>query len=306
LKARRPGLLQANCLTRPLTAEGSTHDRCCDRRAHGGDLAALAKGGRTNFVGFLLRLAARLPFLFIGGRFYGPKRSGRFASALVVVELTAMLCTMGEKRGLASGCRTTTTDPGPLVADGIFLALLVASVCAFALWLVPAPMFPSGNLRRARPVARAGDSGAGDDRDHARGAGLSLRHGATVRARAIVEPWTISIMAGAMAFVAPQSGLSIAYLVSIYAALATAAWPFLRTYGSRAAGARTAAHGPADRARAAACRSRRDRMGHPRLDLFILGLFAAPSAVGVYYVAQQVASLPQKLKTSFEPILGRC
>src|SRR5690606_23086725 len=26
--------------------------------------------------------------------------------------------------------------------------------------------------------------------------------------------------------------------------------------------------------------------------------------VGIYYVAQQIASLPQKLKTSFEPILG--
>jgi O-antigen/teichoic acid export membrane protein len=44
--------------------------------------------------------------------------------------------------------------------------------------------------------------------------------------------------------------------------------------------------------------------GTRRLDLFILGLFAAPQAVGIYYVAQQVASLPQKLKTSFEPILG--
>ena len=44
--------------------------------------------------------------------------------------------------------------------------------------------------------------------------------------------------------------------------------------------------------------------GTRRLDLFILGLFAAPAAVGIYYVAQQVASLPQKLKTSFEPILG--
>jgi O-antigen/teichoic acid export membrane protein len=44
--------------------------------------------------------------------------------------------------------------------------------------------------------------------------------------------------------------------------------------------------------------------GTRRLDIFILGLFAAPAAVGVYYVAQQVASLPQKLKTSFEPILG--
>ena len=44
--------------------------------------------------------------------------------------------------------------------------------------------------------------------------------------------------------------------------------------------------------------------GTRRLDLFILGLFATPAAVGVYYIAQQVASLPQKLKTSFDPILG--
>ena len=44
--------------------------------------------------------------------------------------------------------------------------------------------------------------------------------------------------------------------------------------------------------------------GTRRVDVFILGLFAAPAAVGIYYMAQQVASLPQKLKTSFEPILG--
>jgi hypothetical protein len=36
----------------------------------------------------------------------------------------------------------------------------------------------------------------------------------------------------------------------------------------------------------------------------MLGLFFAPEIVGIYYVAQQVASLPQKLKTSFDPILG--
>ncbi|MBC7492194.1 MAG: hypothetical protein H7241_07110, partial [Novosphingobium sp.] len=34
------------------------------------DIAALARGGRTNVFGFLLRLAARLPFLFIAGRLY--------------------------------------------------------------------------------------------------------------------------------------------------------------------------------------------------------------------------------------------
>jgi O-antigen/teichoic acid export membrane protein len=44
--------------------------------------------------------------------------------------------------------------------------------------------------------------------------------------------------------------------------------------------------------------------GSRRLDIAILGLFFSPAVVGVYYVAQQVASLPQKLKTSFDPILG--
>jgi O-antigen/teichoic acid export membrane protein len=44
--------------------------------------------------------------------------------------------------------------------------------------------------------------------------------------------------------------------------------------------------------------------GSRRLDIAILGLFFSPAIVGVYYVAQQVASLPQKLKTSFDPILG--
>ena len=65
------------------------------------DIAALAKGGRTNFFGFLLRLAARLPFLFIAGRLYGPAALGRFASALVAVELAGQFCTLGQKRGLA-------------------------------------------------------------------------------------------------------------------------------------------------------------------------------------------------------------
>jgi O-antigen/teichoic acid export membrane protein len=41
-----------------------------------------------------------------------------------------------------------------------------------------------------------------------------------------------------------------------------------------------------------------------RLDLFILGRFASAEVVGVYYVAQQVASLAGRLRTSFDPILA--
>ena len=39
-------------------------------------------------------------------------------------------------------------------------------------------------------------------------------------------------------------------------------------------------------------------------DRAILGLTLAPAAVGIYFMAQQIASIPQKLKTSFDPILG--
>jgi O-antigen/teichoic acid export membrane protein len=44
--------------------------------------------------------------------------------------------------------------------------------------------------------------------------------------------------------------------------------------------------------------------GTRKLDVFILRFFVGEASLGVYYFAQQFASLPQKLKTSFEPVLG--
>jgi O-antigen/teichoic acid export membrane protein len=129
----------------------------------------------------------------------------------------------------------------------------------------------------------------------------------TVRARAIVEPWTISIAAGVFFFVPAtrDAGLALAFIVSIYAGLLTALWPFLRSYGlpknwqpqARAMLAMSSRAFPLVGADAI-------ERGTRLLDIFILGLFAPPSAVGIYYAAQQIASLPQKLKTSFEPILS--
>jgi O-antigen/teichoic acid export membrane protein len=271
----------------------------------GGDLAALAKGGRTNFMGFLLRLAARLPFLFIAGRLYGPDELGRFASALVVVELTAMLCTVGEKRGLAQRLSEGESEPTGIVADGLLLALLVGGAAATLLWLVPAPMFPSGAYSQIDKLLVLAIPALALTEILLAACAYRYDIAATVRARAIVEPWTISIMAGAMYFIVPESGLSLAYLISIYAALITAAWPFFKSYGLphawRPSLGRTARLSVRGLPLAAADAI---EWGTRRLDIFILGLFAAPAAVGVYYVAQQVASLPQKLKTSFEPILG--
>ena len=273
--------------------------------APGGDLATLAKGGRTNLVGFLLRLAARLPFLFIAGRLYGADALGRFASAVIVVELAAMVCSIGEKRGLAQRLSDSEGDPSHPVADGLLLALVASALAAAVLWLAPAPLFPSGIYSHIdRLIVLAIPALALTE---IMLAAQAYRYDivATVRARAIVEPWTISIMAAAMYFVLPQSGLALAYLASIYAALIAAAWPFLRGYG-RPRGWRPSPRRMNDLLVRGLPLAAADAIewGTRRLDIFILGLFAVPTAVGVYYVAQQVASLPQKLKTSFEPILG--
>ena len=53
------------------------------------DIQALAKGGRTNVLGFVLRLAARIPFLFIAGRWYGEAALGRFAYAVLCLLYTS-------------------------------------------------------------------------------------------------------------------------------------------------------------------------------------------------------------------------
>ena len=83
------------------------------------DIAALAKGGRTNVFGFLLRLAARLPFLFIAGRMYGPEALGRFAYAILIVEFAAQLATLGLRRGLAEQLSSTKRPHVHVVWDGI-------------------------------------------------------------------------------------------------------------------------------------------------------------------------------------------
>jgi O-antigen/teichoic acid export membrane protein len=269
------------------------------------DIAALAKGGRTNVFGFLLRLAARIPFLFIAGRLYGPEALGRFAYALLIVEFVAQLASLGLRRGLAELLSRDDRPHAQLVADAMLAAMVAAASGAAILIAFPHIMFPNSGINgldRFLPLVIfaivATDIAL---------AALAYRFDivSTVRARAIVEPWTISIAAGAFYFYSARDGLILAYVVSLMAALLFALWPLWRSYGlpwgwmpslsrSYAIARRNLPLAAADAA----------EWGSRRLDLAILGLFASPAVVGIYYVAQQVASLPQKLKTSFDPILG--
>lgn len=271
----------------------------------GEDISRLAKGGRTNFLGFLMRLAARLPFLFIAGRFYGPEALGRFAYAILIIELAAQLATLGLRRGLAEQLSRTKRPHVHVVFDGLMVSVMAGAIMATFLIAVPQIMFPNSQINgldRWLPLIIF--CVAGSDISLA---ALAYRYdiASTVRARAIIEPWTISIVAGILYFYIPRDGLLIAYAMSMIAALTASIIPLIRSYGLPT-GWRPKPLALVDLARQNIPLAAADaaEWGSRKLDLAILGIFVSPAIVGIYYVAQQFASLPQKLKTSFDPILG--
>jgi O-antigen/teichoic acid export membrane protein len=269
------------------------------------DLAALARGGRINFFGFILRLLARLPFLFIAGRMYGAEQLGRFAYAVLILEFASQLATLGLKRGLAQQLAKTDKPHVCVVADALLVAAVGSAIAMTILALFPQAMFPNSEITGmewALPITVFALAWSDICL-----AALAYRHDvtSTVRARAIVEPWTISIAAFGWYFISDRDGLIIAYALSMVGALIASVIPFLKSYGLP--------HGWSPDPGTLWRLARRNlpvaaadavEWGSRRIDIAVLGLFFSPAIVGIYYVAQQVASLPAKLKTSFDPILG--
>ncbi len=269
------------------------------------DINALAKGGRTNILGFILRLAARLPFLFIAGRAYGPDIVGRYAIAVLVIEFAALVATLGLKRGLAQALATTDRPHAHVVFDAVMVAMLGSAVAAGLLIAFPQALFPNSpvvGLERLLPLAVFATAASDVTL-----AALAYRHniGASVTARAVVEPWTISIAAWGFSYVSARDGLLFAYLLSMTAALIASAVPFVREYGlPRGWRPHPAAISALARTNAPLAAADTIEWATRNVDRFILALLFSPAVVGIYYMAQQVASVPQRLKSSFDPILG--
>ena len=179
----------------------------------GDDLQRLAKGGRTNIGGFVMRLIARIPFLIIGGQWYGAESLGRLAYAIIVVEFAALIATLGLKRGLALHLAGDGKANGAW--DAVLVVLLATLTPTIIMMIFPQIMFPNSYINRLDnllpliiPALAVSDVTL---------AALAYRFDiiATVRARAVIEPWTISIVALALAWVLPNDGMLVAYAASI-------------------------------------------------------------------------------------------
>jgi O-antigen/teichoic acid export membrane protein len=282
--------------TRAETAETGAPDA---------DMATLARGGRLNVFGFVLRLAGQIPFLFIAGRIYGPAQLGRFAYAVLAVEFAAQLAALGLRRGLAQLLANAKKPQACVVADALLVAAIGSAIGTAILILFPRAMYPTTaihGLDRMLAITVLAISWTDISL-----AALAYHHDvtSTVRARSIVEPWTITLVAFLWSYISLGDGLIVAYVFSRVAALIAALIPLARCYGLPRhwkpdlplAWGTAVRSVPVTAADAVEWASR-------RIDLAVLGAFLPASFVGIYYAAQQVATLPAKLKTSFEPVLG--
>jgi O-antigen/teichoic acid export membrane protein len=246
-----------------------------------------------------------LPFLFIGGRIYGAAALGRFAYAVLTVEFAAQLAALGLRRGLAQLLSDAKKPESCIVADAMLVAAIGAALGMAILFAFPRAMYPTTAIHGLdRMLAITVLAIAWTDIALA---ALAYHHdvGATVRARSIVQPWVISIVAFAWSYISLDDGLIVAYVFSMVAALVAALIPLVRCYriphgwkpDLPLAWGTAVRNAPLAAADTVEWASR-------RIDLAVLGAFLPASFVGIYYAAQQVATLPAKLKTSFEPVLG--
>lgn len=271
------------------------------------DTSALARGGKQNVLGYVLRLGARIPFLFIAGRLYGAEELGRFAYAIAIVEFAAALAMLGLKRGLAAALANNRHRRDThIIMDGLLLVLLAGGAAAALLMAVPVLVFPTGPITPAMHLFPlvilfivTSDLTL---------TALAFRHriDAQVRARAIIEPWVLTIAATAIAFTAwASNGLMIAYVMSLVSAAVASVLPCLRLFGWPA-GWRPSLSRLVAMARANLPLAGADAVEWSirRVDVVILGRLAPAEVVGIYYVAQQIASLAGRLRSSFDPILA--
>src|SRR3954447_19153860 len=106
----------------------------------------ILRGAQATAAGFAGRLAARLLFLFVAGRLFGPAPFGAYVLAVAAVELAVSVGSLGMKKVLcqrldaaAGGARS----PAHILLDAALLVSLASLILAAGMmavaWLLPRP-----------------------------------------------------------------------------------------------------------------------------------------------------------------------
>ena len=279
------------------------------------DKKDIAKGAVAFAAGFVLRLGARLPFLIIALALFGNELWGRFIYTTVTVELAAAFAVFGFKRSLFKFFhdkeyqKKYTSEE--IIASAFLLSLCVSLILSLLLYfgadflghIAHYPEMVAG-LKIAAPlviVISMVDVLLAGTR-------INRQMKYEILSRSFTEPYSLLFAMLGFYYLGYNSfGLIMAYGVSLVAALMIAIWGIFKVFCfkdfikirpsftlikelSRFSGP-TAFHDLA-------------LLFYMRMDIFVVKFFFGESVLGVYNIAQQIATTAEKIYQSFHPILA--
>ena len=271
----------------------------------------ILRGGLSAGLGLVLRLGARVVFMFVAARLFGAVAFGAYSLAVAIVELAVAVGGLGMKRYLFKLLEESGERPaGHVVLDAIVLAvaasaLLSAAIAATALF-TPASLL---GAQTATGMLWAAPMVAGQALIDVLGAATRWKHlmRYEVVSRSMVEPYVAT--AGAVAaYLAglTEAGLLVGYAAGTLAALAYTALGIRRCYGGLAVRSyRPNAAGLFGTLRETAMPTTNDGAAalFYRLDLYLVGAFLGEAPAGIYAMARQFRTPIRQTRQAFDGLL---
>ncbi|MBV8687663.1 MAG: lipopolysaccharide biosynthesis protein [Alphaproteobacteria bacterium] len=272
----------------------------------------ILRGAQATAAGFAGRLGARLLFLFVAGRLFGPAPFGAYVLAVAAVELAVSVGSLGMKKlvfQLLDGEKDPRALPHVLLGAALLVALASAALAAMlmaAALLLP-PVFLPGGAGKA--LFLLAPMVAGQSLLDLFLAATRWRHAIRyeVVARSLVEPYALLLgAAAAWALGWRETGLLAGYWAGTLAALAFAAAGARRVFGPFRLGAwRPDPARLLPTLRFAFSNTAADLLNalYTRVDLWLVGLLLGAGPAGVYGMARQVAVPIRQVRQSFDGLL---
>jgi len=279
------------------------------------DKQDIVRGARVNFLGFIVRLSSRLPFMLFVMAFFGKELYGRYIFTITIVELGAALAVFGFKRSLFKFIHDDKHNKGH-TAEEVIVAALICSFMAglgivgliflsadqLAVWFDYPEMVPG--LKKLVPiiliismvdVLLAGTR-------------FSRNMKYEMATKSFVEPYVL-LFAMLLFYVLDFGaiGLILAYVTSIGAALVMAIWGAARLFEFKnflAARPRISLIWSMSKFSAPTAFHDLALLVFMRMDIFTVKFFFAEGILGIYNVAQQITTSVEKIYQSFYPILA--
>ena len=273
------------------------------------DVRDILRGVFASFFGFGGRLIARAILMICAGRIFGIEALGHLGQVAALSEITAAICVMGLKRGLLdmlSAEAVSGRSPERRIIEVLSLTLLLslgAAVILSGIWWFAF----SGNTSLILILALAVPAITFTDVTL-----TATKFKRIIRwdviARCFAQPWTFLIAAlcfWSLGF--GGQGLLYAYVCSLLASTTLAVIGTSKVFSWR----KLLASSPTLKSWPSIIKKSLPIaitdigiMALRRLDLVVLSLFVGAEGVGLYYMAQQVVTIPHKIGAMFEPMLS--